>query len=327
MSRDSRRVTSTAAAGPVLLSPGDAQGRGINLRGHLRRPAIFLCLLMAIAFSHADSVRGDAPTSVSVGVERLSGQLAVLRLTATAGEKDAAFGFEYTLPTWPSSPRTWGSPIAIREMSINGPAVVRPARTPAVRPFGRGSLCRRGPASALTEYSEYYWVELPAGGSATIDLAAKPSFPSWPGTSYDVRFSVFYTDDVFAPRYPLPTVSVPHLALRGTRIDMKADKAGRVGGDAGLGPEIVGSTRPPLRHGRISLRAVRLYRPGSLGLREWSGPAAVRLEAVQTDGNGRFRIAPQHLAGPGRYSYLARTEARGARAADWNCGPFFTVGS
>lgn len=310
------------------VSP-DGEVNGILESGAWRWRTL-VCLFAALSvLSQTDVARAEPPASVSVGVERFpDGRQAIFRLTATAGENGAAFGFSYQPPPWPWGDRlsrernASGSPISVRSVQLSGPGslsqlpgIVPP---PALRLF----ICDRNDRAVYL--SNRYWVEVPAGATTNVELIAKGVFPSWPGTRYQLSFSTFADKEKY---WPLQTLQATTEALspRGVLIRMReAGEAEEKG--AKTSPEIVGATEPPFRHARIALRAIRLPRPNSLSLGAWSSPSAVRLGAVQTDERGHFRLPPQPLPPTGWYAFLARSEARGAFAADWNCGPFFTVG-
>lgn len=298
--------------------------------------AVACVLTVAAVFWQAELARGEPPTSVSVGVERLpESRLAIFRLTATAGEKGAAFGFEYELPPWPVRNLTgkrslkgllFGSPVRILTVDLAGPGSLSRAPGPVLKPVGRPSACYRN-GSILTSIQNRYWVEVPAGSTTTVELLARGVYPYWPGTKYEISFSTFDENEAGAPLQPLQVLGTELLGPMGTFMRIRERKRG---GEDFLGlrtPEIIGTTEPPFRHARIALRAVYLGSPpGSLNLAAWSARSAVRLGTVLTDGKGRFRLPPQALSASGDYGFLARSQARGARAADWNCGPFFTVG-
>jgi hypothetical protein len=162
---------------------------------------------------------------------------------------------------------------------------------------------------------------MPADTSAVIEVMTRPSYPWWPKTRYEVGFSMFTVDSPRADRTPLGTVSLPLFGRRGTRIQMWADPS-HAGDET---PVIKGRTMPPLREGKISIRAVSVE-SSALTLGRWESPSpyTVRLGRVTTDQHGNFLLPSQGFPFPGRYAILARSEAHGSLASDWNCGPFFS---
>jgi hypothetical protein len=270
------------------------------------------------------------PSALSVQTERVGvgrNAEAVYRVHVSAGQGGASFGLEYALPPWPTPNLVVGSPVAVTAVTLNGPGVIRPAAMrvmpkPVLR---RRKVCKRERFSPIRPS---YWVEVPANGTTYIELRGRASYPTWPGTRYDVAFSTFERDDGTAPRTPLQSVSVPQLGQRGTHITLRSldEKVNGLSAvHSGKTPEIVGRTDPPLRHARIRLRAVRPGLGGWASLEDWnqSGSASVKLGSVRTDARGRFRLPPQPFPYVGRYAVLARSQAKGQIAADWNCGVFF----
>ena len=265
------------------------------------------------------------PSSIVVQAERLnppSRQEAVVRIELNSGPGTAAFGFEYELPTWPMPRGIVGSPIQIRSVEMTGAGSLRPAKSgPVPSPvLKREHVCRR---ELTTPAASAYWVELPANSSSVIELQARSTFPSWPRTKYALRFSTFELDEPTAARTLLQTVGIPMLGHEGRRIDMHLVEHGVTHG-RGRTPELVGGTNPPLRKGRISLRAVRETRSGSVILKQWSNPfpKTIYLGGVRTDKEGRFRLPSRTFPYAGKYSVIARSQAMGHIAADWNCSPF-----
>ncbi len=181
-------------------------------------------------------------------------------------------------------------------------------------------MCRR---EQPTPIALAYWVELPANGTTSIDLRAEGSYPSWPMTQYDLVFSTFEVDQATATRSVLQTASVSPLGQAGVHIRMRARKSTGLRGRPRKTPTVTGWTEPALKNVRISLRAVRVPLSGSVSLGQWAGVTTVALGSVRTDATGRFRLEPQPFLHSGKYAILARSEARGGIAADWNCGPFF----
>lgn len=297
-----------------------------------RRKAALTCLLVAGGvLLQAAPARAVPPSSVSVDVEQLpAGRQAIVRLTAVASERGAAFGVEYRRPPWPGKDpelrpsregSVFGSPISVRAVRLSGPGALSPAPGLGIKPVGRRFVCAR---NYLVIESDRYWLEVPANSTTSVDLLVEGSFPSWPGTEYALSLFTFAPNEPGAPLQSLGAVQTGALRPRGVLIRMR--KVGeKASADGGMSPEIVGTTQPPFRNARIALRAIRLSLPTSLSLHDWSSRDAVPLGAVRTDQQGRFRLKPQVLPGEGWYGFLARSEARGARAADWNCGPFFTA--
>lgn len=248
----------------------------------------------------------------------------VYRLHIVSGEDEAVFGFQYYLPPWPTGEPVLGSPIGLFSVELIGAGSIEPAESgPVPRPvLRRREVCRR---ERRTPLSNDYWVQVPPRSSAIVELRAKGTHPAWPNTSYRLRFSTFSINDWAAPRTPLAAAFTPPLWSTGTRIQLRVVKD--PSDKPRLSPELVGRTSPPFRFGRIALRAVRPERSGSVYLEDWLDPRppAASLGSVLTDRHGRFRVPPRPLQSSGRYAVIARSEPRGKRAADWNCGAFFSI--
>jgi hypothetical protein len=244
-------------------------------------------------------------------------------LWITSGPEGAAFGIQYYLPEWPGAEAVKGSPLRLTSVQLAGLGRIEPARHPYLRKpkLRREDVCRR---ERTTSLSGDYWIEMPPNSNANVEVRARGTYPAWPGTKYAVSIATFLVNDPFAPRTPLGTASTLPLWAQGTRIQVRAEEDVRR--HMSSSPELSAQTFPPLRHGRIALRAVRPPISGSIYLGDWldARPPAVRLGSVVTDRNGRFRV-PSKSFPAGRYAVLARSEARGGRVADWNCGPFFSV--
>jgi hypothetical protein len=267
------------------------------------------------------------PASLSVEgtrKERDARHEAVYRIHIGSGANEAAFGFQYYLPSWRTGEPVLGSPIGLFSVELTGAGSIEPAASGPVPPPVRihRDVCRRERASPL---SNDYWVQVPPHSNAIVELRAKGTYPAWPSASYRLRFSTFSINDWTAPRTPLATVSTRPLWSKGTHIQLQVVKG--PSDNPRFSPELVGRTSPPLRFGRIALRAVRPERSGSVYLEDWLDPRppAASLGAVLTDRHGRFRVVPRPLRTSGRYAVIARSEARGKRAADWNCGAFFRI--
>jgi hypothetical protein len=246
---------------------------------------------------------------------------AVYRLRFAAGSEGAAFGFEYRLPDWPTQEAVFGSPFQIISAQLLGPGTFEPAKDfPVPLPvLRRQEGCRR---ERTTPLGSKFWVEVPPNSHSSIEFRARGTYPAWSGTPYSIDFSSFSVNEPTAPRIPLAMVITPALSLKGTHIQIKVVEDPPDG--KRVSPELVGRTLPPLRSGRIALRAVRPAAGGSVRLVDWadSRPPAASLGSVLTDRQGR---ASRPLHAGGRYAVLARSEARGKRVADWNCGAFFRV--
>jgi len=286
-----------------------------------------LMALLVFGAVFVPAANGAMPTSIGVQAERIghgASTEAAYRLSIDAGSSGAAFGLSYQLPRWPASEELFGSPLAIAMVGFSGSGSMRPVAVPAVPTpsLQYQEICKReGPSP----FASAFWIELPSGGKAQLELRGKASYPRWPRTRYDIEFSTFDTDAPFAALTPLQTVSTSPLGMRGTHIVMRSVKAHGQNGLPRTTPEIVGRTDPPLRLSPISLRAVRPTVAGVVSLGQWDKPkpAAVPLGTVRTDSRGRFRLVPQRFPYVGRYAFLARSKAQRAVAADWNCGPFF----
>lgn len=297
-----------------------------NSRANIATVPVLLALAVFGAL-FVPAAKGAMPTSIGVQAERIgqgASAEAAYRLNIDAGSSGAAFGLSYQLPPWPASEKLLGSPLAIAMVGFNGSGSMRPVAVPAVpKPSLKyQEICKReGPSP----FASAFWIELPSGGKVQLELRGRASYSRWPGTRYDIEFSTFDADTPFATLTPLQAVSTSPLGMRGTHIVMRSLKAQGQNGLPRTTPEIVGRTDPPLRLSPISLRAVRPTRGGGVSLGQWSKPkpAAVPLGTVRTDGQGRFRLAPQRFPYVGRYAFLARSRAQRAVAADWNCGPFF----
>lgn len=288
---------------------------------------ILVAMIFGLGLLFAPVVRSQIPTSISVQAQRIGvsgGGEVVYRLSASSGPSPSAFGFEYQLPSWPTPKLVLGSPIAITSVSLNSPGSIRPATSPGLpKPrLEREEVCLRGRPSS---FATAYWIEVPANSTVLIELRGRRSYPSWPTTRYDLKFSTFEVDDPTAVRSPLRTVSVSPPGVKGMHILIRAVQAKGRGNGPRMTPEIAGRTDPVLKFARILLRAVRPSLSGSVSLNQWAGssPESVVLGRVRTDKHGRFRLLPQRFPFMGRYAVLARSEARPGLAADWNCGPFF----
>lgn len=257
----------------------------------------------------------------SVGITTSSGATARevrYQLEIQSGAEEAAFGVQYDPPSWSTAEPVFGSPLKMFSVGISGPGSIESARVLAPKPVLH---IRNGCIRATSDsFSQRFWVELPPNSTSTVYLLARGTYPAWPGTIYGVRFSTFAVDDPGAELVPLASVNVPRLMPRGTRIEIKAK--GRPRTDTT--PEIVGRTLPPFRSAKISLRVVRPSRSGGVALEGWAASVA-SLGVVQTDRQGRFKVSPRPFSGSGPYAVIARSEARGARVSDWNCGAFFSA--
>lgn len=289
--------------------------------------------LVAMALASAPTASGQMPRSITATGESTGSKVApeaAFTVEIESGPSGAAFGLAYELPTWPTPSIVLGSPIRITAVQLTGPGVIRPATVHSV-PKPRLKIqeaCQRGE----NEFPTSYWVELPADSAAQIELKGRASYPSWPGTSYEVAFSTFEADDPTVPRSPLQAVSVKPLGKRGTHITMWTRGPNNpAGGHRHAVPEIFGRTEPPLRGTRIALRAVRPAQNsgGLVSLSRWAEPSpiSVPLGSVLTDERGRFHLPPQPFPYVGRYAISARSPGMGKVVADWNCGPFFTAGA
>ena len=243
----------------------------------------------------------------------------IYRLEAQSGPEGAAFGFQYGLPSWPTREVVFGSPLEMVSTGLSGSGSIRRARELIPKPVLRlRNGCNRGMSGRL---GTRYWVEVPASSAAIVELHIRGTYPVWRGTETNVALSTFAIDDPMSPMTPLAVISAPGLTPKGTRIDIRTRQQSL----AGLSPELVGQTDPPFRLARISLKAVRPSRSGAISLEDWTdlSPPAVPLGTVRTDRQGRFSVPPRPFRGSGPFAVIARSEARGERAADWNCGAFF----
>jgi hypothetical protein len=288
---------------------------------------IYGAAILAVAISSLSLIsvaNGQMPTSVSVQAERTgSGRTAeaIYELHVVAGEEGAAFGFEYELPSWPGSKKVLGSPVVVTSVVITGAGSIRPATPPPVlKPrLKRAKVCLRTRSS---RFGNAYWVEVPANGTAVVEIKGKGTYPSWPGTQYMLKITTFETDSPFALRSPLRSVATPRLEARGVHILMQA-RHSAASRKEGVSPEIFGLTQPVMKWAHIQLRAVRPALSGGVTISQWTSPSKVVLGTVRTDGQGRFRLSPKEFPFVGEYAILARSQARDGLAADWNCGPRF----
>lgn len=283
-----------------------------------------ICVLIGLALlcGLARPALGQAPESITVTTS--FGPLAreagyQLRIQSGAG--GASFGFQYDLPVWPTTEPVVGSPLWTRAVELSGPGSIRPASIePVPKPMlPRNNACLRNRPSSI---SNRIWVEIPSNSTAVVDLRFRGTYPVWPGTKNQIAFSTFDVNSRLAPLTPLTEVHTTPLMPKGTHIELRAKGKHHTVRST---PELVGRTLPPLRKARIALRAVRPARSGKVKLEAWSSPAAIPLGSVRTDRRGHFRVAPQPFNARGSFAVLARSEARGSRAADWNCGAFFAV--
>lgn len=297
--------------------------------------AIFL-VLMGFSWPRAALADPVPPTTLFADVVRLgsSGEgTAIYRIHATAGSNGAAFGLGYRLPGWPSDGRSvprWivGSPITIQSVRLNGAGSMRRASilSPS-RPepdFRVKYSCRRGRPSAVPSQ---LWVEMPPESTSVIELEAEASFPSWPETRYAVEFFTFSSEQLGTVRMPLATLATSALSPRGVRMltQIPNDELSEHHGPRWT-PEVVGTTHPPSPLTRIAVRVVRPSRYEGVFLGQWMDPSSVPMSSVETDLAGRFRISPVKLKAGGRFAFLARIQERpGKTAADWICGPFFSL--
>jgi hypothetical protein len=283
--------------------------------------------ILAVAISSLSLVsvaNGQMPTSVSVQAERAgSGRMAeaIYELHIGAGEEGAAFGFEYELPSWPGSTKVVGSPIVVTSVVMAGAGSMRPATPPPVlKPrLKRADVCLR---TRSAQFGNAYWVEVPANGTAVIEVKGRGAYPSWPGTQYMLSFALFETDSPSALRSPLQSVATPGLGVKGVHILMQV-RHSAARREENMSPEIVGQTQPVLKSAHIQLRAVRPALSGSVTISQWTSPSKAVLGTVRTNGQGRFRLSPKKFPFVGEYAILAKSQAREGLAADWNCGPRF----
>lgn len=276
---------------------------------------IALCVSPGVAL-------GQEPVAISIETSKGSMPQAVeYLLRVESGPDGAQFGLEYGLPKWPTMEPVFGSPLKVPSVEISGPGSLRSA--PVLPPKPVLLFKKRCIRAIPDSFAQRFWIEMPANGVSTVHLLAKGTYPAWPGTTYGVKFSTFAINDPVAKLVPLASINVPRFVARGTRIEIEAKGHSRTGET----PEIVGRTSPPLRSARVALRVVRPSRSGGVELKDWAdaqSPAAY-LGAVQTDHQGHFRVPPRPFSGIGSYAVIARSQARGERAADWNCGAFFKV--
>lgn len=286
------------------------------------RRAILAIVFAGLCF--ANVAYAQMPTSISVQAERTgSGDTteALYELHVGTGDKGAAFGLEYELPSWPGSEKIVGSPIVVTSVMLIGPGTIRPATPPPVlkpRPKKR-SVCLRGRSSG---FGKAYWVEVPGNGAAVVQIRGRASYPGWPRSEYKLSVSTFDADSPDAARSALQTVATGALGARGVHILMGVGHP-RALRKMGMSPEIVGQTEPPLRFVQILLRAVRPTLSDGVGIGQWDSPSKVMLGSVRTNSRGQFRLAPKKFPLVGEYAILARSQARAGLSADWNCGPFF----
>lgn len=269
------------------------------------------------------------PISLAPSVERLgsSGQeTAIYQVHATAGNNGAAFGLEYEPSGWPTAPHVLGSPIAIREIRLNGAGNIRRARTGLVHPASLKIQlgCRR--ALPPERWFRQYWIEMPADSSSVIELEAEGTFPAWPGARYALELSTFPNEALLEPSVPLATLTTSSLAPRGVHIQMHAVSGSSSDSDSGRTPRMVGTTSPRAPLTRLALRLVRPTKSGGISLGQWDNKSSIPLPPVETDRAGRFEIPSAKVGAEGRFSVLARVRERpGKTAADWNCGPFLSL--
>lgn len=291
--------------------------------GHLMLKGIFVLIGFALLCGMPNVAAGQAPQSIAITTSPgpLTSEVEY-QLRIQSGAEGAAFGLQYEIPPWPTREPVLGSPLRVASVGLSGPGSIRPAAggaspKPVLR---RRNACVR----ALTApHPQRYWVEMPANSISVVNFQVKGTYPAWSGTKYGLSFSTFAVDVPTAQLAPLGTINVARLMPKGTRIDLKAKGKPQ----KGLTPELMGRTYPPLRQAKIYLRVVRPARSGSVGLDDWGDPhpPAISLGSVRTDREGHFKVPPRSFAGVGPFAVIARSKARGARAADWNCGAFFNV--
>jgi len=250
-------------------------------------------------------------------------------LPVESGPSGAQFGLQLDRPGWPeASTGLTGSPVALSGVELEGPGVLRQASIEPVPPpvaISRRNSCKR---EVTSNVGSRFWIEMPANTQTRIVVKSFLAFPAWPHTVYGLQFSTFEDDSTVAPLSPIASIRSSLRGPTGTRISLHlATRKGRRHLSRAMSPRLRGTTTPPLRQGRIALRAVRLgpVGAGELSLKAWSSRGAVKLGGVTSDGRGRFRVPPGKLPGPGRYAFLARSAKAPGVAADWNCGPFFRV--
>lgn len=292
-----------------------------------QRVALFVALLAMGGLVIGNLARAGAspmPESLAVTTSSGPGEHEVgYQLRIQSGPEGTAFGVEYELPSWPTTEPISGSPLEIASIDLFGPGSIRPAPGLVPLPFlpiENGCVRRFN-----TLVGSRFWVEVPANNASMVDLQVEGRYPAWPGTRYGISFSTFAVDDKLAPLSDLADINVTRFMPMGTHIQIRAK--GRLRN--GFTPQLSGKTTPPFRMAQIRLRAVERSRSGKVGLDDWADPAprAVSLGAVRTDRQGHFSVPPRPLDSEGRYAVIARSEARGARSADWNCGAFFSYGS
>ncbi len=292
------------------------------IKAHRKNLWPFLIAVNVLALCiPSSSAYGQDPIAISIETSRgQSPQDVEYRLQVVSGVAGAQFGLEYGLPAWPTDEPVFGSPVKVPSIGLSGSGSIEPAPGLTPKPVLQK---KHGCIRAIPDrFSQRYWVEIPPNSASTVSLLVKGTYPSWPRTTYGVAFSTFSTNDPLAELVPLASIDVPRLMSRGTHIEVRAK--GRSGADRT--PEIVGRTSPPFRSGLIFVRAVRPSRSGRVGLEDWLAASAVPLGVVQTDRQGRFVVPPRAFTGKGSYAVIARSGARGSRAADWNCGAFFSIG-
>jgi hypothetical protein len=284
---------------------------------------ISLLVLMGML---AGPAAGEEPLAVDIQGEAIgagASAAAVYRLGVQAGPAGAEFGFEVALPSWPTGRMILGSPLQIRRVSLSGSGIIRASRSHLFRKMPRPPKgwprCVRERKS-FADVGRSYWVEVPADGKAVVEVMTRMTYPSWPMTSYDVGFLTFAEDSSRAKRRPLGTVSLAPFGQRGTHIQMWVGPPS----ERDATPVVNGRTTPPLREGRIALRAVQAD-SNFVWLGKWGTPSpyTVRLGSVTTDRRGRFQLPSQRFPFANRYVILARSEAHTGLASDWNCGPVF----
>ncbi len=287
------------------------------------KPFLFLILSQAIWLIGVPLASAAPPSAVSVGVskEEAKGQaIAVYRIAVTSGESASAIGLSYDVPSWPTPGLIFGSPLTVDSVRLVGPGTIRPLPTPLPAPVGNSKYgCSRG---KFSHAGRRFWVETPAGATSSVELRARPTFPSWPDTSYRLSLSSFLSEDPGAEESVLKVGAVPRIAKRGTHIQLRS--TGKPVG-ARWSPELVGKTSPPLRNSRVRVRVVRRVRPGGISLDRWNAMGSIPIVGVRTNRNGRFVVPPKFISGGGLFAFLARTQASSGVAADWTCGPSFKL--
>jgi hypothetical protein len=289
---------------------------------HCYRALAFVVASIAVAaLSVPNAAAEPMPQSIVVtsAVGPLSEEMEY-RLQIQSGPEGAAFGVQYDLPSWPIAEPVLGSPVMVASVGVSGPGSIRPASGgPAPLPvLRRRSACVREKA---TLYSERFWVEVPANSVSVVVFRVRGTYPAWKGTKYGLSFFTFAVDDPFAQLVRLASVNAPRLMPKGTRISIRVNGQSR----KGWTPGFFGRTFPPFRSGRLYLKVVRPSLSGNVRLEDWTDTEGISLGVVRTDRQGRFSAPPHRLEADGSFAVLARSEARGTRAADWNCGAFFSV--